>query len=129
MGDVFAALNKGGDVTTGLKHVKKGEGIQDRKVPVPKAASATPAVPKAAPAASKPPKFALNGKKWEVEYQVKNTALEIKEAEQKHTVYIYQCTDSVIQESCHCTRRQPKVSPQLNFDVLSCAIHYRSRRR
>jgi len=46
-------------------------------------------------AAAKPPKLALNGKKWEVEHQVKQTGLEI-EGDRAHTVYVYQCSDSVL---------------------------------
>lgn len=59
-------------MTAGLKKVKKGEGLADRPIPVPKAAptaSAPRAQPSAAPA--KPPSFGLNGKKWEVQYQVR----------------------------------------------------------
>ena len=97
MAAVFAELNKGGAITTGLKHVKKGEGIKDRAIPVEKK-KAAPAAKPAAAAPAKPPKFALSqGKKWEIEYQVKNQAIEIAEAEPKQTVYVYQCTDSIIQ--------------------------------
>jgi len=37
----------------------------------------------------------LNGKKWMVEHQVKQSALSIDVAKE-HTVYVYQCTDSVL---------------------------------
>eukprot|EP00965_Chrysotila_dentata_P041239 1368507-Pleurochrysis_carterae.AAC.1 len=71
MGAVFAELNKGEGVTAGLKHVKKGEGLKDRPVPVPKTSAAPTAAPKATPAAAKPPKFALENKKWLVEHQAR----------------------------------------------------------
>jgi len=99
MGAVFAELNKGEGVTAGLKHVKKGEGLKDRPVPVPKTSAAPTAAPKATPAAAKPPKFALENKKWLVEHQVNNTTLSIDQAETNHTVYVYQCTDSMLQVS------------------------------
>ena len=93
---MFAQLNQGAAVTSGLKKVKKGEGIADRPIPVPKA----PAAPKAAPkveVAAKPPSFGLNGKKWEVQHQVGNKSIVIADdAEVKHSVYVYKCTDSVI---------------------------------
>lgn len=41
--------------------------------------------------------MALDGAKWEVEYQVKNHALEIEGATVKQTVYVYKCTDSTLQ--------------------------------
>lgn len=50
----------------------------------------------ATPAAVKPPKCELNGKKWEVEFQVKNQAVEIVGCDVKQSAYIYKCTDSVI---------------------------------
>lgn len=97
MGDVFSQLSKGAEVTSGLKKVIKGEKI-DRPIPVPKA-KAAPAAPVAAKTAApvKPPKFALNGKKWEIEHQVKNNAIEVTDTEVKQTLYIYKCTDSVVQ--------------------------------
>ena len=71
MGAVFAELNKGSAVTSGLRKVKKGEGIADRPIPVPKGPkAAAKAAPKAAEPA-RPPKCELSGKKWEVEYQAR----------------------------------------------------------
>uniref|UniRef100_A0A7S0JB84 C-CAP/cofactor C-like domain-containing protein n=1 Tax=Calcidiscus leptoporus TaxID=127549 RepID=A0A7S0JB84_9EUKA len=97
MDAVFAALNQGEGVTSGLKHVKKGEGLKDRPVVAPKAKPAAAAAQPKAAAPAKPPKFALEDKKWVVDYQVKNSALEIVDAQPKHTVYAYQCTDSILQ--------------------------------
>jgi len=47
--------------------------------------------------ATKPPKFALEGNKWSVEWQVDNKNIVIEEPEAKHTVYIYKCKGSVVQ--------------------------------
>jgi len=93
---LFDALNKGGDVTKGLKKVVKGEKI-DRPIPVPKskAPAPAPAATKAA-APAKPPKFGLNGKKWEVEFQKDNPAIEIAESNVKQSCYVYKCVNSTI---------------------------------
>lgn len=97
MDAVFAQLSKGEAVTSGLKHVKKGEGIKDRPVPVQKA-SAPKAAPKAAvSAAPKPPKCELSNTKWMVEHQMKNTSLVITPDEVKQTVYVYGCSESLLQ--------------------------------
>jgi len=96
MGAVFSQLNQGENVTSGLKKVKKGEGLADRPIPVPKAKAAPKAAP-AAPVAAKPPVFALAGKKWQVENQVGNKTMEITEGEVKHSIYVYKCTDCVLQ--------------------------------
>ena len=50
----------------------------------------------AKPAVTKPPKCALNGKKWEVEFQVKNQNVVIEGCDVKQSAYIYKCTDSII---------------------------------
>jgi len=93
---LFAQLNQGGDVTKGLKKVVKGEKI-DRPIPVPKAkgAASTPAT-QAAPVAAKPPKFGLNGKKWEVEHQKDNQSIVITDSNNKQACYIYKCVNCVI---------------------------------
>jgi len=98
MSAVFAALNQGSAITSGLKHVKKGEGIKERAVPVEKAKEPKAAAAPKAAAPAKPPVMShQQGKGWTVEYQVKQQALEITEAIVKETVYVYQCTDSVLQ--------------------------------
>jgi adenylyl cyclase-associated protein len=94
---LFAELNKGGAVTSGLKKVTndmktknrpKGEGDglvkevkKNEKVVAP----------------TKPPVLELDGAKWKVEYQVNNRDIVLAECEVKHAVYIYQCQNSVIQ--------------------------------
>jgi len=101
---LFAQLNQGGAVTSGLKKVVKGEtwdptaykGSGAKKADAaPKAAAAKPV------AAAKPPKLALDGKKWVCEHQVKQSSLTI-DAEVKQTVYVYQCTDSVLTVNGKC---------------------------
>jgi len=45
---------------------------------------------------SKPPKFAREGVKWIVQHQVGNKSIEITDTNQKQTIYIYKCADSLI---------------------------------
>jgi adenylyl cyclase-associated protein len=92
---LFAQLNQGGDITKGLKKVVKGEKI-DRPIPVPKAKAAPAPAPAKAAAPAKPPKFGLNGKKWEVEFQKDNQSIVIEESNVKQACYIYKCVNSVI---------------------------------
>jgi len=97
---LFASLNKGEDVTSGLKRVTAD--MQTHKNPNLRAGSTVPAkegsTPLKAPTtvASKPPKFVLEGKKWIVEYQVGQKALSIDKVEMNQVVYMFGCKDSVI---------------------------------
>lgn len=100
--NLFAELNKGGDITKGLKKVTndmKNKNRTDISSVVPASASApkeTKAPSKnAAPA--KPPKLQLDGLKWNIENQVNNREIVISETEPKQTCYIYKCKNSVIQ--------------------------------
>jgi len=52
---------------------------------------------KATQAPSRPLKFALEGAKWVVEFQVGNQQLVIDNPEVRHTVYVYKCESSVVQ--------------------------------
>ncbi|CAF0754706.1 unnamed protein product [Adineta steineri] len=45
---------------------------------------------------SGPPKLALEGNKWIVEYYNNRTDLKISETNMRHTIYIYKCTNSTI---------------------------------
>lgn len=98
---LFAEINNKGDgVTTGLRHVTKDMKTKNQPKAEPLQPKSAPA-PKAAPAAASgkktgTPKFALDGNKWVVEYQVGNTSINIDETELKQTVYIYRCQGSVI---------------------------------
>jgi len=102
-GALFAEINQKGEggVTTGLKHVTKD--MKNKHNPptssvVPSKAEVThtTSTPKAQSTPSKPPKFALEGNKWVVEYQVGNRNIVIENPETKHTVYIYRCKQSTI---------------------------------
>ncbi|XP_078664971.1 adenylyl cyclase-associated protein 1-like isoform X4 [Branchiostoma floridae x Branchiostoma belcheri] len=118
---LFADLNKGTDITKGLKKVtsdmqthknptlrqtgpvtyKPGSGPK----PYSKPTTTTTGPPKMAlegkkwsvPAKENPPVLELNGKKWNVEYQKDRKDLVISQAEMKHTVYVYKCENITLQ--------------------------------
>lgn len=102
MNSVFAALSKGEGVTSGLKKVtndmkSKNNPNKSSVVPATAAPAAAPkAVAGAKTAVTKPPKFALEGTKWVVEFQKDNKNLVIDQTESRHTVYIYKCSGSVV---------------------------------
>jgi len=96
------ALNKGEDVTKGLKKVTfnmKSKNRTDKVSGVVPASTTTKAATSSKKAATptKPPKLSLEGNKWCVEYQLNNKSIVISETEPKQTVYIYKCKGSVIQ--------------------------------
>lgn len=111
---LFESLQKGTDITKGLKKVtddmkthknpKLREGpapykaTQQGPKPYSKPTAPTPAAkPVAKPvAADKPPVFELQNKKWAVEYQKGNRNLVIDNTELKQTVYAFKCVDSTI---------------------------------
>jgi len=101
MGNVFAALNKGDGVTSGLKKVTndmKSKNRTDKVSTVPASASKSSESGKFdQKPPSKPPVFSLEGNKWMVENQISNKNLVISDTEAKHTVYIYNCKGSTIQ--------------------------------
>jgi len=101
--NLFAALNKGGDITSGLKKVDKSQmthknpelragGVVQAKEEKEK--STTTTATKAAD--DKPPKFALEGNKWSIEFQKNNSSIVVDQAENKHVIYIYKCTNSTV---------------------------------
>jgi len=103
---LFASLNKGDAVTTGLKHVTKD--MKTKNLPPEERSSVVPASTAPPPAktkeniiggapGSKPAKFEREGVKWIVEHQVNNKSIVITETNAKQTVYVYKCADSVIQ--------------------------------
>jgi len=95
---LFAQINQGGAITSGLKKVTKGTlHAASKNTPIDAPDKPKPAAaPKAAAAPAKPPKCeCVGGKKWEIEHQVKNQSCAI-ETDVKQVVYIYQCVDSVI---------------------------------
>jgi len=102
---LFAEINavkerqKGGK-TEGLRTVTKEmkTKYQDKSnLPAVAPKGSSPAPKKATQAPSRPPKFALEGAKWVVEFQVGNQQLVIDNPESRHTVYIYKCEESVVQ--------------------------------
>eukprot|EP01104_Vermistella_antarctica_P006090 TRINITY_DN16822_c0_g1_i1.p1 TRINITY_DN16822_c0_g1~~TRINITY_DN16822_c0_g1_i1.p1 ORF type:complete len:484 (-),score=186.14 TRINITY_DN16822_c0_g1_i1:100-1506(-) len=100
---LFAALNKGTGISSGMKKVTddmktKNRAADDRSSVVKAAPKKATAVRRFGQKAStQPPKFELDGNKWVVDYQVDNKDIVIEDPEIKHTVYIYKCINSVIQ--------------------------------
>eukprot|EP00055_Hartaetosiga_balthica_P018457 m.134385 g.134385 ORF g.134385 m.134385 type:complete len:468 (-) comp9584_c0_seq1:219-1622(-) len=104
-GSLFAALSKGSDITSGLKKVDKS--LMTHKNPSLRASSVVSATdtspPKRTFQASKfggtpkqhDPVFALDGKKWTVEYQKENNEIVI-DGQMQQTVYIYKCERSTV---------------------------------
>jgi len=104
--DLMAELNKGENVTKGLKKVSpdmqthKNPGLRDTKpIPAKEKKSVSPPKYGASVASVKPPKFELEGKKWVVEFQRNNSGLVINadQTEVNQSVYVYKCDGSTIQ--------------------------------
>jgi adenylyl cyclase-associated protein len=102
---LFASINKGEGITSGLKKVTSE--MQTHKNPNLRASSNVPAGSKqggaqastAKPAAAmdRPPKIELKDYKiWQIEYQKNNDAIKV-ETDKKQAVYIYKCENSVVQ--------------------------------
>merc|ERR1711916_358363 len=93
---LFAELNQGGTVTSGLKKVTRDMTNKDKKV-----SSKVPAVKKAAPKKKKvqkgPEVFALQGNKWVVENMDDRKDLVIEAPKRNQTVYIYKLDNCVVQ--------------------------------
>uniref|UniRef100_A0A3P8Z9J9 Adenylyl cyclase-associated protein n=1 Tax=Esox lucius TaxID=8010 RepID=A0A3P8Z9J9_ESOLU len=106
---LFASLNKGADITKGLKHVPKDQmthknpNLRTQAGPVRTGAkpftSAKPAATAAPAAASHklPPVLELDGKKWKVENQEGVQGLVISDTELKQVVYAFKCNNSTLQ--------------------------------
>lgn len=101
---LFAELSKGTDVTKGLKKVTNDMKAKNRpesekssvvKAIEPKAEKLPAATGKAA--VTKPPKFALEGSKWTVEFQNGARDLVISDTEPRQTLYLYKCVNTTIQ--------------------------------
>ncbi|KIJ68943.1 hypothetical protein HYDPIDRAFT_79601 [Hydnomerulius pinastri MD-312] len=110
---VFADLNRGADVTKGLRKVDKSE--MTHKNPALRAGSVVPATtsPTSSPSTvagkkpvkptkpqalmgKKPAKFALEGSKWIIEYQEDQPALEVNNAELNQTVNLFGCKNTTV---------------------------------
>nr|CAG4640987.1 EOG090X08PR [Eulimnadia texana] len=108
---LFAQLNKGEDITKGLKKVTsdmqthKNPNLRTGPAPfkpsVAPKPGATPAAAAPAPAATKavdrPARLVLDGKKWLVEYQKNQSGLVVSNTEMNQAVYIYKCEGSTVQ--------------------------------
>ncbi|KAL1947333.1 hypothetical protein VTO73DRAFT_14294 [Trametes versicolor] len=109
IGAVFSELNRGEDVTKGLRKVDKSE--MTHKNPALRASSVVPATaPSAASLAKKPTKpskpqalmgkkpakFALEGNKWAIEYQENQSALTLENVELSQTVNLYGCKNTTV---------------------------------
>eukprot|EP00878_Enallax_costatus_P031269 GHUV01034183.1.p1 GENE.GHUV01034183.1~~GHUV01034183.1.p1 ORF type:complete len:432 (+),score=154.97 GHUV01034183.1:2250-3545(+) len=108
MADLLAALNKGSAVTSGLRKVTddmKAKNRTDRSGVVPTGpAAAKPAAPRSASqAATGPPRFELEQeRKWVIENQVGHQELIVNIKDPKQSVYIYNCSGSVVQVKGKC---------------------------
>ncbi|CCM03686.1 uncharacterized protein FIBRA_05830 [Fibroporia radiculosa] len=109
---VFAELNRGEDVTKGLRKVSKSE--MTHKNPALRASSTVPGAVGSSSAAvgvgkkplkpskpqalagKKPAKFALEGNKWVIEYQENESALAVENVELSQTVNLYGCKSSTV---------------------------------
>jgi len=100
-GNLFAEINKGGAITSGLKKVTKDMKSKFDPTKSNVIADIEPKKPAAAAAAKTAvkkgtPKLELTGNKWLVEWQENNGAIDISETELKQTIYIYKCEKSVV---------------------------------
>ncbi|KAI5124486.1 hypothetical protein M0805_003013 [Coniferiporia weirii] len=107
IGAIFAELNRGDEVTKGLRKVDKSE--MTHKNPGLRAESTVPGnagtaskrpIKPSKPAAlsgKKPAKFALEGAKWIIEYQENESGLVVDNAEINQIVNIFGCKNSTVQ--------------------------------
>ncbi|KAK9389249.1 adenylate cyclase associated N terminal-domain-containing protein [Lipomyces mesembrius] len=102
LGAVFAEINKGEAITSGLKKVDKSQ--MTHKNPslrgqdsVPSATSSIPALPSKPQSLKqkRPPRIELEGTKWIVENYENNPEI-IVEAEINHGVFIHRCKNSTV---------------------------------
>ncbi|XP_078123493.1 adenylyl cyclase-associated protein 1 [Sander vitreus] len=104
---LFAAINKGSNITSGLKHVSDDQKTHKnpnlrgtapvRSGPKPFASSNPRPAASATPTRKLPPVFELDGKKWKVENQEGAQNLVIDRTELKQVVYAYKCNKSTLQ--------------------------------
>lgn len=97
---LFDELNKGLDITCSLKkvpdHLKthKNPSLREGPKPFVKASAGDHF---SAPPTQKPPRIALEGKKWFVEYQKDATNLVLDNCKMEHAIYIFKCENTVVQ--------------------------------
>jgi len=108
-GDLLAALNKGADITKGLKKVTDEQ--KTHKNPALRAGAVVKAAEKSstptkvygkAVEVNKPPKLELDGKRWNVEYFKNKPDIEINELEVNQSVYVFKCEGSTIKINGKC---------------------------
>ena len=99
---LFSEINRGETVSVGLRKVTddmKTKNRADRSGAVPAADSKAPAAAgavKAAAAGGQPKVACEGGRKWVVEHLVNAGQVTVSEVNPKQTVYIYNCTNTVI---------------------------------
>lgn len=100
---LFAEINRGSDVTKGLKKVTSD--MQTHKNPAIRSGPAPFKAPVPAPTQTvrgqpatidKPPSFTRDGKKWLIEYQKGNHGLVVDGAEMNNVVYVFRCSESTV---------------------------------
>jgi len=108
-GDLLAALNRGSDVTKGLKKVSDDQKTHKnpnlRAGAIVKSVEKSPAPVKTygkAVDVNKPPKLELDGKRWNVEYFKNKPDIEINELEVNQSVYVFKCEGSTIKVNGKC---------------------------
>ncbi|KAM6958940.1 adenylyl cyclase-associated protein 2 [Aplochiton taeniatus] len=102
---LFAQLNKGSDITKGLKHVSDERKTHKNPARRPQAGShqsssaksRNPGASSKAAPSKRPPLLELEGKKWRVEYFEQNHDLVIDDTELKQVVYVFGCNNSTLQ--------------------------------
>ncbi|KAJ2035128.1 F-actin-capping protein subunit alpha [Coemansia sp. RSA 922] len=103
-GALFADLNKGGDITSGLRKVEKTQmthknpALRAAAGPVKEAphSASTTATPQQTQSKQRPPRMELQGSKWEVEnYGTEHLTIEATET--KQTVYMFNCTGTTLE--------------------------------
>ncbi|XP_041664929.1 adenylyl cyclase-associated protein 1 [Cheilinus undulatus] len=104
---LFASINKGADITKGLKHVSddqkthknpnlRGQSASVRSGPKPFSSPSSRPAASAAPTRTLPPVCELDGKKWKVENQEDAANLVIDDTELKQVVYAFKCNKSCL---------------------------------
>ncbi|XP_057651395.1 adenylyl cyclase-associated protein 1 [Diorhabda carinulata] len=98
---LFAEINKGQDITKGLKKVTSDMQTHKnptlRQGPAPFKPTAQPTSVSSVKPIDKPPSFVQDGKKWMIEYQKGNHNLLVENAEMNNVVYLFKCENSTVQ--------------------------------
>ncbi|PWZ02777.1 hypothetical protein BCV70DRAFT_197037 [Testicularia cyperi] len=106
MDAVFGQLNKGENITKGLKRVDPSQMTHKnpelRALPAAAPAASKPTPPKLAAKptqlqAKKPPKTQLDGNKWTIEHHEDNKTIVLDQTELNQTVNVFNCKNCIIQ--------------------------------